>query len=129
MPKTILLPLLASGEFRSGQDLADALGVSRTAVWKQLNKLSVETGLEIESVKPQREEASQYYARIPVHLKLKGSYYQLAKFFYLVGNLDRVINIENINLKIANYEESSAILNADVLATTFRSIQKDQPKI
>jgi len=50
MPKTILLPLLANGEFRSGQDLANALGVSRTAVWKQLNKLE-ELGLAIESVK------------------------------------------------------------------------------
>ena len=37
MTKTTLLPLLASGEFRSGQELAAALGVSRTAVWKQLN--------------------------------------------------------------------------------------------
>ncbi len=51
MSKSVLLPLLASGEFCSGQDLANALGVSRTAVWKQLNKLAVETGLEIESVK------------------------------------------------------------------------------
>jgi BirA family biotin operon repressor/biotin-[acetyl-CoA-carboxylase] ligase len=51
MSRNRLLPLLASGEFRSGQDLADALGISRTAVWKQLNKLAVETGLEIESVK------------------------------------------------------------------------------
>ncbi len=50
MAKTILLPLLADGEFRSGQDLADALGVSRTAVWKQLKKLG-ELGLQIESVK------------------------------------------------------------------------------
>lgn len=50
MHKTTLLPLLASGEFRSGQDLADALGVSRTAVWKQLNNLT-DLGLEIESVK------------------------------------------------------------------------------
>lgn len=50
MPKSKLLPLLASGEFVSGQELADALGVSRTAVWKQLNKLS-EDGLELESVK------------------------------------------------------------------------------
>tara|TARA_R110002110_G_scaffold303525_2_gene517640 strand:- start:6513 stop:7490 length:978 start_codon:yes stop_codon:yes gene_type:complete len=50
MPSTVLLPLLAQGEFCSGQALADALGVSRTAVWKQLNKLS-ELGLEIESVK------------------------------------------------------------------------------
>jgi BirA family transcriptional regulator, biotin operon repressor / biotin---[acetyl-CoA-carboxylase] ligase len=46
-----LLKLLASGEFCSGQVLADALGVSRTAVWKQLNKVSEELGLNIESVK------------------------------------------------------------------------------
>ena len=50
MPKTILLPLLANGEFHSGQDLANALGVSRTAVWKQLQKLEG-LGLAIESVK------------------------------------------------------------------------------
>jgi BirA family biotin operon repressor/biotin-[acetyl-CoA-carboxylase] ligase len=50
MPKTTLLPLLASGEFCSGQVLAAALGVSRTAVWKQLNALA-DYGLQIESVK------------------------------------------------------------------------------
>ena len=50
MPKTTLIPLLASGEYCSGQALAGALGVSRTAIWKQLNALS-ELGLEIESVK------------------------------------------------------------------------------
>lgn len=51
MSLPVLLPLLADGEFRSGQQLADALGVSRTAVWKQLNKFAGETGVEIESVR------------------------------------------------------------------------------
>jgi BirA family transcriptional regulator, biotin operon repressor / biotin---[acetyl-CoA-carboxylase] ligase len=49
--KAKLLPLLAKGEFRSGQDLADALGVSRTAVWKQVNRLATEQGIEIETVR------------------------------------------------------------------------------
>ncbi|NND69013.1 MAG: HTH domain-containing protein, partial [Halioglobus sp.] len=47
----VLLPLLADGAFRSGQQLADALGGSRTAVWKQLNKFAAQTGVEIESVR------------------------------------------------------------------------------
>jgi BirA family biotin operon repressor/biotin-[acetyl-CoA-carboxylase] ligase len=34
-----ILTLLADGEFHSGADLAEALGVSRSAVWKQLNGL------------------------------------------------------------------------------------------
>lgn len=49
MSTKTLLNLLADGEYRSGQDLADALGVSRTAVWKQVNKLAAELGLEVES--------------------------------------------------------------------------------
>ncbi|PIE39070.1 MAG: bifunctional biotin--[acetyl-CoA-carboxylase] synthetase/biotin operon repressor [Gammaproteobacteria bacterium] len=52
MPKTDLLPLLADGEFHSGQELADVLGVSRTAVWKQLQRLD-ELGLQVESSKVQ----------------------------------------------------------------------------
>ncbi len=50
MPSTELLALLADGEFHSGQDLADAIGVSRTAVWKQLRKLE-ELGLPVEASK------------------------------------------------------------------------------
>ncbi|MDP5065508.1 MAG: bifunctional biotin--[acetyl-CoA-carboxylase] ligase/biotin operon repressor BirA [Haliea sp.] len=50
MPNTTLVPLLADGEFHSGQALADALGVSRTAVWKQLKRLQ-SLGLEVESVR------------------------------------------------------------------------------
>jgi BirA family biotin operon repressor/biotin-[acetyl-CoA-carboxylase] ligase len=47
----LLLPLLADGEFHSGQALADAMGVSRTAVWKQVNRLVTESVLVIEAVK------------------------------------------------------------------------------
>lgn len=43
--------MLANGEFHSGQALADALGVSRTAVWKQVNRINAECGLHIESVR------------------------------------------------------------------------------
>jgi BirA family biotin operon repressor/biotin-[acetyl-CoA-carboxylase] ligase len=51
MSRSSLLPLLANGEFHSGQALADALGVSRTAVWKQVNRINTESGLQIESVR------------------------------------------------------------------------------
>jgi BirA family biotin operon repressor/biotin-[acetyl-CoA-carboxylase] ligase len=39
-----ILTLLADGEFHSGTELADALSISRSAVWKQLNSLA-ELGL------------------------------------------------------------------------------------
>jgi len=88
-----------------------------------LNAQADVVGLEILSVKPLQEEAAEYYARIPVQLELQGSFHQLAKFFFLIGSLDRIINVENINLRVATLDQSGAILRAGVLATTFRSIQ------
>lgn len=45
-----LLSLLADGEWHSGEALAQALGVSRTAVWKQLNRVMAQ-GVGVERVR------------------------------------------------------------------------------
>ena len=45
-----ILKLLEDGQFHSGESLGERLGVSRTAVWKQLQKLEA-IGLQLESVK------------------------------------------------------------------------------
>jgi len=88
-----------------------------------LNAQADVVGLEIMAVKPLQEEAAEYYARIPVQLELQGTFHQLAKFFYLVGSLDRIINVENINLRVKTMDKSGTVLAASVLATTFRSVQ------
>lgn len=45
-----ILKLLGDGEFHSGQELGDILGVSRTAVWKHLQKLEV-LGINLSTIK------------------------------------------------------------------------------
>ena len=47
-----LLALLADGRFHSGQELGDSMGISRSAVWKHMQRLS-DLGLELYSVKGQ----------------------------------------------------------------------------
>lgn len=46
-----LLTLLQDGKFHSGQALGGSLGVSRTAVWKQLQQLELELGIVVHKVK------------------------------------------------------------------------------
>ncbi|WP_392891923.1 bifunctional biotin--[acetyl-CoA-carboxylase] ligase/biotin operon repressor BirA [Pseudomonas migulae] len=46
-----LLKLLKDGRFHSGQALGAALGVSRSAVWKQLQLLEAELGLSVHKVR------------------------------------------------------------------------------
>ncbi len=45
-----VLSMLADGKFHSGQALGKALGVSRSAIWKQI-KLIEESGIEVYSIK------------------------------------------------------------------------------
>ena len=45
-----LIRLLSDGEYHSGEQLGEKLGVSRTAVWKQLKKLESK-GIQLEAVK------------------------------------------------------------------------------
>jgi len=47
----LLLKLLSDGEIHSGEELSATVGVSRTAIWKQLQKLQEATGLRLESIK------------------------------------------------------------------------------
>lgn len=46
-----ILQVLADGKVHSGEELSVMLGVSRTAVWKQLKRLQDDTSLKIESIK------------------------------------------------------------------------------
>ncbi|SFR87549.1 BirA family transcriptional regulator, biotin operon repressor / biotin-[acetyl-CoA-carboxylase] ligase [Marinobacter daqiaonensis] len=45
-----LLSLLADGQVHSGESLADTLGISRTAIWKQVKKLQ-EGGVQVSTIR------------------------------------------------------------------------------
>lgn len=46
-----LLRLLADGQFHSGEELGAILGVSRAAIWKQLEQLQAEMGVRLHKVR------------------------------------------------------------------------------
>lgn len=53
-----LMRLLSDGDVHSGEQLGEALGISRAAVWKQLKKLEA-LGVEVEAVKGRGYRLSQ----------------------------------------------------------------------
>jgi BirA family biotin operon repressor/biotin-[acetyl-CoA-carboxylase] ligase len=50
LSESTLLAMLADGQFHSGQQLANDLGVSRTAIWKHLASIQAK-GLEVNAIK------------------------------------------------------------------------------
>lgn len=81
------------------------------------------TGVTLLSWTPQEEIAEQFYARVPMRLSISGRYHQVAKFFYQVGQLDRIINMENIQIQTAKAKTDEVLLTVNCLATAFHLLE------
>ena len=78
-------------------------------------------GLEINRFERQPPEVAELFVRIPVRMTLTGTFHQIATFFFYVGRLTRIVNVENIALAtVASKDgESDGLLTATCTATTF----------
>jgi type IV pilus assembly protein PilO len=83
------------------------------------------SGVSLTSYTPQDEYVAQYYAKVPMALTISGRFHQVARFFYGVGQLDRIINVEDIDLKVKSATDKSdeVIVDVKCLATAFRALK------
>jgi type IV pilus assembly protein PilO len=77
-------------------------------------------GLNILTFEQLAEQGRNFYAVIPVRMAISGSYHQILKFFYSVGQLKRIVNISNLSLGTPTVTEQGVMLRASFLASTFR---------
>jgi type IV pilus assembly protein PilO len=82
------------------------------------------SGIGLTAWAPQAEVSEKFYARVPMKLTLVGRYHQVAKFFYGVGQLDRIINMENISLTEPKLQGDDVVVKAEALATAFRTLEE-----
>jgi len=75
---------------------------------------------------PQPEVKKEYYARVPMKLELSGRFHQIARFFYGIGQNDRIMNIENISMTAPKTRDGDAVLQVQALATAFRAIEGEE---
>jgi type IV pilus assembly protein PilO len=78
-------------------------------------------GLEIRAFEPMESRPKPYYIEIPVAMELVGTYDELANFFYYVGQMTRIVNVKNLDIK---RQESGLNQNGNLIvsaqATTFQ---------
>jgi len=75
----------------------------------------------------------EMYVKIPIRMSLVGTYHQINHFFKSVGDLKRIVNIEDLNLQAATDTPkevglTSTPLKATFTATTFQFQEKAAAK-
>lgn len=94
------------------------------AFLQALQNTATVSGIELTSWNPADEIPQDFFARVPMKLTLKGKFHQVAKFVYSVGQLDRIINIENIQLKNPVSSDGEEVtVEVECLATAFRAVR------
>jgi len=88
-----------------------------------LQQVSNVSGVDLKGWKPEDEQAQTFFSKVPMRLELSGHFHQIAKFMYEVGRLDRIINVENIDLSDPKVVGDEVDLKVHCLATTFHALK------
>ena len=84
---------------------------------RQISDVGVRTGLQINLIKPQPEQRKEFYAEIPIQVRVKGQYHAVGRFFDDLAHLERIISVSGIQIEAATQE-------TQCLATTFRFLDE-----
>ena len=82
-----------------------------------------DSGVSLSAWTPREKVPDKYYARVPMKVELTGRFHQIARFFYNVGQLDRIINMENISMTEPKKVDDEMVLKAEALATAFHVLE------
>ena len=83
------------------------------------------SGVSLSAWTPREKVPEKYYAKVPMKVELTGKFMQIARFFYNVGQLDRIINMENISMTDPRLVDDEVVLKTEALATAFHVIEED----
>jgi type IV pilus assembly protein PilO len=92
-----------------------------------ISAVARDAGLEIQQFKQKPETYQDFYAEVPVEILVRGTYWQVARFFKSVSDLTRIVNVSEIGIKAPNLIENDPVkLQTSCSATTFRFLDEQE---
>ncbi len=88
----------------------------------EINQSGLGRGLSFELFKPGQEALKEFYAELPVSVRLTGNYHDLGAFAEDIGRLPRIVTLNNI--AIAPQKDGS--LSMEAIAKTFRYLDEEE---
>jgi type IV pilus assembly protein PilO len=89
-----------------------------------INQAGLGRGLQFELFKPAAQETRRdFYAELPITIKVSGNYHDIGAFASDIGKLSRIVTLENIALGAAG---KGGVLALDATAKTFRYLDDEE---
>jgi type IV pilus assembly protein PilO len=93
------------------------------ALLVDINQAGLGRGLQFELFKPAAaEQRREFYAELPIDVKVTGTYHDMGAFASDVGQLSRIVTLKDVNI-VAGKDGN---LTMDAIARTFRYLDDDE---
>lgn len=93
------------------------------ALLTDINQAGLGRGLEFELFKPAPQETvSEFYAELPITIKVSGNYHDMGAFASDVSQLSRIVTLNDINVVTAK----NGGLTMEAVAKTFRYLDEEE---
>jgi type IV pilus assembly protein PilO len=93
------------------------------ALLSDINQAGLGRGLQFELFKPGQVVVKDYYAELPIDIRVTGNYHDVGAFTSDIANLPRIVTLNNMNLVAG---KDAGTLTLDAVAKTFRYLDKDE---
>jgi type IV pilus assembly protein PilO len=97
-----------------------------------INQAGLSRGLEFELFKPGKETQAEFYAEMPIAIKVLGTYHDLGAFATDISKLPRIVTIGDINVQMqplskdAKEAAAGGVLVMEAVAKTYRYLDAEE---
>jgi type IV pilus assembly protein PilO len=92
------------------------------ALLSDINQAGIGRGLQFELFKPGQVVVKDYYAELPIDIKVTGHYHDIGEFAADMAKMPRIVTLNNLALTAGK----DGMLSLDAVAKTFRYLDQDE---
>jgi len=92
------------------------------ALLSDINQAGLGRSLQFELFRPGQVSVKEYYAELPIAVRVTGRYHDIGSFAADIANLSRIVTLNNLNI----VPGKDGTLTMDTTAKTFRYLDSDE---
>jgi type IV pilus assembly protein PilO len=91
-----------------------------------VSQTGLAAGLEFELFKPMDEVPREFYAELPIQVKVNGQYHEFGHFISGLAALPRIVTIHDIKISRTTKDDANADLLLEATAKTYRYLDEEE---
>ena len=91
-----------------------------------ISQTGLAAGLEEKLFQPSPEQRKDFYAELPIKIRLSGSYHEFGEFVSGIAALPRIVTLHDIEIKPVDAKSSYDTLMLDLTAKTYRYLDEEE---